>query len=210
MVTLGIIMLLSACGAAYFYVQKVKSPDSLEALNSAAASKAAQLRATKNENLSLENIRTGGMLSLSNVGPMMESFDAQVIGRHLYKSGRSSWYEIEGDKGNGKVFLSLDTDRTVTLSQPKLGELGVNEEGFSSSPAKKLCYQGVNFVFEESGSASYCENGDELAPEHFKYWEYENEDGSAFLTVTQWEDGSLEASYSVPFQENQISILTNS
>jgi hypothetical protein len=211
MTGLGIIILLFACGATYYYVKIIIPKSSRKALNESAAAKAATLRAQRDSELSLENVRKGGVLSLTNIGPALDSFDAEILDRHLYKSGSGIWHELEGDNGIGKIYITLqDDEMTVTLRQPTPSELSIDEAAFSENPAQSLSYDGNLYHLEESGAATYCDKGNELEPEHFKYWDYETEDASLYLSLVQWQDGSFEANYSVPVKEHQVTVLSTS
>ena len=209
MTFIGFIAILLAVGGTVYFVKKKEKEESREGLNKAAANKAAQLRASQETDLSIGNVERGGMLSFSNIGPQMISMDVQVTDRHLYKSGAYSWHELEGDGDNTTVYVTLEGDEiSLTLNEIPLNELPIEQANFSAQPNQELSYQGQAYHLDESGAATYCKSGNELAPEHYQYWDYESEDGSSYLSVVQWQDGSLEASYSVPVHANEVAVLS--
>jgi hypothetical protein len=212
MLGLGIFTLLLAAGATFYYVKKFPPKNEREALNDAAAKKAAQLRAKRDKDLSIGNVRAGGVITFTNIGPNLESFDAQITERHLYKSGSDSWYELEGNQDDGRIFVTLaEGEISVSVRQPKLSDLAL-DQGFGSAekPPQEVIYNGETYIFEESGAASYCKSCNELEPEHFKYWDFERADESSALSVIEWADGTYEVSESMPVKDHQITVLSNS
>lgn len=210
MTTIGLIAILMAAGGTFYLMKKKEKENSREGLNAAAAKKAAQLRAQQENDLRIDNVKAGGILSFSNVGPQMISLDVQVTDKHLYKSGAYTWHELEGEGDTNTVYLTFeDNDLSLTLNAIPPHELNIDHDRFAQEPQDSLTYQGKKYHLDENGAATFCKSGNELTPEHFKYWDYETEDSSSYISVAQWQDGSLEITFAIPIKPHEVSVLSN-
>ena len=47
--------------------------------------------------------------------------------------------------------------------------------------------------------------------ESFYYWDFENDEGSKYISVEKWSGGEYEVSFSIPIKKSQIEVysLTN-
>lgn len=214
MLFVGIVMLIAAGVLIYFYMNgKKPEPDSLAARNQLAAEKAAALRAANEpQGLDIQNAKPGAVVHLEGVGLEMASWDLQITGRHLVKEGGDRWWELAGTSGTDSLYITLeDGEIYVTTAEPRLADLGIKPgdlDGMRVADDVTVHYQGVTYTLAAIGVASYCENGNELAAETFHYWDFEAEDGSQFLGISRWPDGSCEASYSVPIRANQVTVYS--
>ena len=166
------------------------------------------------DELRLENVTSGGVLHLTNVGPEMEDFDVKILARHIYREGESTWYELEGDKGDRKVWIEFEEDDELEISI-KIQDLKLREIGISKSDLDRMDddeegefdFSGEKFYYEDSGQAVFYKNGIEENAEKFYYWDFENDDGDKYISAESW-GGQMEASLSYPIRSNQITVYS--
>lgn len=166
------------------------------------------------DELRLENVTKGGVLHLTGIGPNMEDFDVNIIGRHIYREGESTWYELEGDKGDSKVWIEFEEDDELEISI-KLKDLKLRELGISKSDLEKMddheegdfTYEGEKYYYEDSDRAVFYRNGIEENAEKFYYWDFENDKGDKYISAESW-DGEIEVSLSYPVRSNQVTVYS--
>lgn len=124
-----ILILLGVCGVAYFMMQK-KNAKGTEAKKTSTPSSGS--RAYSKDELRIENVEAGGMIHISGIGPDMDEFDVTILARHLYREGGTSWFELEGEAGHGKVWIDLEEDDelelSITLKKMKLRDVGLSKK----------------------------------------------------------------------------------
>jgi len=165
--------------------------------------------------LVLENVETGGVIHFQHVGPEMEDFDVTITAKHQYKEGGYSWFELEGDRGEDKVWIEIENDDEleigITLKRLKLKDLGVSKkelEKIDDDEEGELTYQGTTYYYEDSGQATYYRDCDPEQADTFYYWDFEADDEKQFIGVEKWQDGSFEASYSVAVKPSQVTVYS--
>jgi hypothetical protein len=166
------------------------------------------------DELRIENVTTGGVLHLTGIGPDMEDFDVTILGRHIYREGESTWYELEGDKGDRKVWIEFEEDDELEISI-KIKDLKLRELGVSKSDLDRMddqedgefSYEGEKFYYEDSGQAVFYRNGIEENAERFYYWDFENDNEDKYISVENW-DGEVEASLSYPVKPSQVTVYS--
>jgi hypothetical protein len=166
------------------------------------------------DELRLENVTKGGVLHLTGIGPDMDDFDVTILGRHIYREGESTWYELEGDKGDSKVWIEFEEDDELEISI-KLKELKLRELGISKSDLDKMDdkesgefnFDNDKFYYEDSGQAIFYRDGIEEKAEKFYYWDFENDSSNKYISVENW-GGEIEASLSCPIKPSQISVYS--
>lgn len=93
------------------------------------------IRPYDKDELRIENVEAGGVIHLSGIGPDYDEFDVKIIARHTYRQGESSWYELEGDRGEDKVWIDMEEDDelelTITLKKLKRHCTGKKRRGRS-------------------------------------------------------------------------------
>ena len=216
MISVGMISLVMGCVFLYIYQTRIKGGSSRGLRN---AEKLRDLqdksRAQQGDELSIEDVVSGGIIHLDGVGLRSESFDAQVTARHLHKRGTERWIELEADRGGSMVYLSLERDdgltASLTMAQPALAALGLKAVDLGAlSDAGPLTYEGTAYTPSESGHAVFCRDHNELKPEEYEYWEFEDDDQEQYLTLVRWQDGSVEANYSVDLKPDSITVYSRS
>jgi hypothetical protein len=161
----------------------------------------------------LKTAQVGAILSFSEVGLTSESFDAQVLARHLHKEGRERWTELEADRGGSKIYLTITEGEQGTELSLSLKSLDPNAL-FNGEPLEELTeessftFEGTLYEFSDKGRAQFCAQENELTPEGYEYWEFEGEDEEQFISLTRWNDGSLEASYEVPVLSQSVTVYS--
>jgi cyclophilin family peptidyl-prolyl cis-trans isomerase len=216
MFTVGVIAFVLGCVFLVIYQTKIKG-GSKPKLKSASKLRALQekKRSREDEQLSIESVQAGGVIHLEDVGLRSQSFDVQVTARHLHKRGSVRVPELEADRGGSRVFITLERDDeldiNVTVAQPSIEDLGITSNDLHSiRDGHTLTYDGTEFVVAERGHAVFCRDGNELQPEKYEFWEFEGEDGEQYLTLVRWEDGSVEANYSVEVQPSHVTVYSRS
>ena len=186
--------------------------------NSNKKKKEEQAKANAPKELSLENVGTGGVIHLRNVGPDMEEYDVTILSKGIYREGESSeWYELEGDNGRQKVWISIEEDDgldvTLTLRRLKLREIPINREDLDrmdEAAEGEFEFEGETFYFEYSNEASYFADGNTSRDneEFFYYWEFENDNEDKFITVEEWANGKFEVTLSIPLKASQVQVYS--
>jgi len=207
--TAVILILLGVCGAAFFMMNQKKAQSSKSRETSAPSP------AYSKDELRIENVAAGGMIHVSGIGPEMDEFDVTILAKHLYREGGSYWYELEGESGQGKVWIDLEEDDdlalAITLKKMKLRDVGLSKSQLKQvdeNEKGELRYEGETFYYEDSDDATFYKNGDESRGEPFYYWDFENDAGDKFIGVERWDDGSYEVSYSEPIQSHQVTVYS--
>jgi hypothetical protein len=203
-----LIFCLVIIGIAMYFWQRNKSKKAIEEGK----------KDTLGEDLRLENVQAGGLIHLMNVGPNLEEYDVQILSRSVYREGENyEWYELEGDNGRGKVWLSLQHDDgldvTIATRKLKLRDIPIERDDLDrmdDAAAGQFDFEGQTYYYDHSTEGSYFQNG-EVSPdneEFFYYWEFEAKDESRFLTVEEWENGRFEVTVSYPVKESQVKVYS--
>ena len=203
-----LIFCLILIGIVMYFWQRNKTKKAIDESASAADS----------QELHLENVRAGGLIHLMNVGPSLEEYDVQVLSRSIYREGENyEWYELEGDNGKSRVWLSLQHDDgldvTIATRKLKMRDLPIDRadlDRMDEAAAGQFDLEGTTFYYDHSTEGSYFQGGT-VSPENeefFYYWEFETEDEDQFLTVEEWENGRFEVTLSYPVNESQIKIYS--
>lgn len=165
--------------------------------------------------LRIENVGPGGVVKLTSVGPDMEDFDVNIVSKHTYHEGEYTWYELEGDRGDDKVWIDMEEDDdlelSIVLKKLKLRDLNVSKsdlERFDDDEKGNFTYEGEKFYYEDSDRAVFYRHSDDKNAESFYYWDFENDDGNKYISFEKWSDGSIEASYSVPIKPSQLTVYS--
>ncbi|MBN1961166.1 MAG: DUF4178 domain-containing protein [Deltaproteobacteria bacterium] len=215
MISIGILALILGFVFLYLYQNqaksgkvKLKSADRLRALQQ-------QQQAHKDELLSIEDVEKGGVIHLDDVGLRAESFDAQIIARHLHKVDSDRIIELEADRGGSKVYISIERDDElsvdVTLTQPSLASLGISAKDIDNFvDDQKLNYDGTEYYADYYNQAIFCRDSNELNPEPYEFWDFADEDEEQYITIVRWQDGTVEANYSVVIKPRNITVYSRS
>lgn len=166
--------------------------------------------------LSIEHVQKGGVFHLLNIGSDLQEFDCKVIGKHDYEQDGYHWTELEADKGDGVVWLTIDKDDkldlSIALEKISLQALGfTNSDDFFSlirSGKGDLKFKGKTYYFSESGKATFFRNGDRNNPAPFEYFEYESEDEESCISVELWGKMDFDIHYSDYINESQVSVYS--
>lgn len=171
-----------------------------------------------NDQLSLENVGPGGMIRLMNVGKNMDEYDVNILSKSIYREGENyEWYELEGDNGRSKIWISLERDDelevTIATRKLKLRDLSINRSDLDDMDEKKegqFVFEGKIYHYENSNEASYFRNGvvSQDNEEFFYYWEFETADGDEFITIEEWENGKFEVTVSYSIKESQVKVYS--
>jgi len=164
--------------------------------------------------LSIEDVDVGGVLRLKDIKPEFGHVQASVKAKHLYREGTLSWTELELETDLGTLWLEIEKESgqlclSLTLKSLTLTDLEVTEqrlEGIDDREEGALCYEGKIYQYEDSGTATFLENGSN--PEEFYYWEFESEDEESLIGVECWEDQYYEASYGEYLDRSQVEVCS--
>lgn len=189
---------------AYFYLQSRKQ-------GGAGASPQTTTRALK-----IQNVRPGGVISLKGAGPEMEDFDVVVEARHVYEEDGFEWFELEGMKGNAKVWIEVEEDDELEVSlcgrKLSLADLGLSAEDLERmerADEGTITFEGVAYTYEDWGKARFFRNGQRTTQgEKLKYWDFESADETQFLSIESWGGGHYEVYLSESLRPSQIEVFT--
>ncbi len=161
--------------------------------------------------LIIENIESGGMLTLKGVGPDFLDVDCIVSEKHLYSEGSTEWYELECENGAEKLWLDLQDDGGLSLALKKgvLTDIAITEvqlDEFDTNEAGAFSYDGLNYEYEASGQAQYYEKCNRSNGENFYYWEFVAE-GKA-ISVVRWGRSDYEVYFSESLNAVQVEIFS--
>lgn len=163
----------------------------------------------------IENMQPGGLFSLRGFGADLDDIDVQVLAKHGYDEDGYRWFELEGDAGGRKVWLTVETDDetelSITLEKLKLGDLNLTQadlQRFVDDDEGEFLFRGRRYVYEDWGEAMFHRDCDELSGERFRYWEFESDDGDSAITIERWSDGETECHLSQPLRESQLTVYT--
>ncbi len=168
--------------------------------------------------LTLDNVGKGGVIHLMHVGPLMEEYDVTILSKSIYREGESSeWYELEGDNGSKKVWISIEEDDGLDVTfahrSLKLRELPINRtdlDRMDEAAEGEFEFEGEMFFFEYSNQASFFANGDTSSENEafFYYWEFENEKEDQFITIEEWENGKFEITLAMTLKDSQVKVYS--
>ncbi len=186
--------------------------------NSNKKKKEQQAKAHAPKELTLEHVEAGGVIHLRNVGPDMEEYDVTILSKAVYREGENSeWYELEGDNGRQKVWISIEEDDgldvTLTLRRLKLRDIPINREDLDrmdKTAEGEFEFEGETFYFEYSNEASYFADGNLSSDneDFFYYWEFENDNEDKYITVEEWESGKFEITLSIPLKSSNVQVYS--
>ena len=217
MIAVGILSFALGLFFLYIYLTRIKTDKAGRKLRNAESLRALQQKKTDQltDTPSIMQVQPGGVIHLEGVGLKSESFDAQITARHLHKRGSYRWVELEADRGDRTVYLSLEDDDklsvTVTLEQPSLTDLGLSRErinNLDNQSEDTISYKGTTYSLSENGNALFCRDQDELRPEPYAYWEFESHKGDQYLTLVRWQDDSLEVNVSFYVDPSLITVYS--
>lgn len=216
-----IFFIIVIIGIAMFFWQKNKQKNEQE------------VRRSIFKELTLENVGPGGVIHLMNVGPEMEEYDVTILSKSIYREGESNrnvsqsgmttlaanheWYELEGDNGRQKVWISIEEDDgldvTLALRTLKLRDLPINRsdlDRMDETAEGEFEFEGQTFYYEYSNEASFFSNGNTSRENEsfFYYWEFENKKGDQFITIEEWENGKYDITLSIPIKSSQVKVYS--
>lgn len=161
--------------------------------------------------LSIENVRKGGLIQLPPHGPDMQEIDMQVTARHVYEQGGFRWYELEGESGNGTVWLDVERDdeleTSVTIRRLRLTELGLGaEDTHHLEIGSSVEVEGRVFHLEERGRARFLPGGDAARAETLEFWDFESEDEQYAVGMERWGGSEIRAYLTQSISPSRIRI----
>ncbi len=209
----GTILLLLGIGGLVFYMMKKRAAaDEADSENDASTQGSP---AYSKDELRIENVGPGGMIHISGIGEEMEEFDVSILGKHLYRDEGSSWYELEGESINGKVWIDLeegdDLSLSITLKKVKLRDIGLSKKDLKridDEEEGEVQFEGQTYHYEDSDEATFYRHSDESQGERYYYWDFENDDEDKFVSVEKWSDGSYDVSYSEEIASHQVTVFS--
>jgi hypothetical protein len=162
---------------------------------------------------SILNVGVGGILKIENWDENGEDVDLEVVGRHTYLEGDSTWFELECETGVKKVWIEVEDDDELfiygTYAKFNFRDIAIDEETLYQIEKKdkgKFEHDGITFKYEDCGDAVFYKNGDELAAQTFKYWEFEDKSEKWVLSFEKWKDNSFDIYLNQRIMPNQLTI----
>jgi hypothetical protein len=201
-----ILLIAVAAGIFFFFKNQQKAN---------AQAKPKRLKPYGEDELRIENVEGGAVIHLSGIGKEMEDFDLKVVAKHTYRQGESSWYELECDRGEDKVWIDMEEDdelelaiclkklklRDVPITKEELVKMDDDEEG-------QIQYDGTTFYLDDSDSAVFYRYSDDKNADKFYYWDFESDSGDKFIGIEQWSNGVYDVSYSEKIRPSQVTVYS--
>jgi hypothetical protein len=201
-------ILLIAVAAGIFFFFKNQQ-------NAAAQAKPKRLKPYGEDELRIENVEGGAVIHLSSIGKEMEDFDLKVVAKHTYRQGESSWYELECDRGEDKVWIDMEEDDelelAICLKKLKLRDVPVSKEDLvkmDDDEEGQIQYDGTTFYLDDSDSAVFYRYSDDKNADKFYYWDFEADSGDKFIGIEQWSNGDYDVSYSEKIRPSQVTVYS--
>ena len=167
------------------------------------------------DELRIENVGPGGVIHLTGIGKDMEDFDLKVISKHTYRQVESTWYELECDKGEEKIWIDMEEDDELELAiglrKLKLRDLNITKEDlirFDDDEEGHFEFEGDKYYLEDSDAAVFYRHSHDKEAEKLYYWDFETEDGKKYIGIEKWSDNSYNVTYSEPIRSSQVTVYT--
>ena len=196
------IFIILAVGAVIFFIFTSRT----QARKSDKAAKAAP-------DLLIENVRAGGVIGLTGVGPEGEDFDLVVKARHVYDEDGFLWYELECERGAETVWIGIEDDDELkvwlSLRKLELHEVGLTPESLRTiekNDTGNILFDNRSYHYEECGKAMYYKKGDRSHGKKIRYWDFETKDGAFSIGVEEWGEGKNVAYLSEILRPSQITV----
>ncbi len=158
-------------------------------------------------NLSLENLRVGFFVDYD-----MDTWQVQAA--HRYDWGGETSLEWQLTSSQGTLYLGMETDDETEWSLFKSIDFAALDDTVRQAlmaegdPPETITYQKTVYTLQESSGGHFYENGihsDTAKPQELISWDFENADGTRYLSIEQWGETEFEACVGWPVQEFQFS-----
>lgn len=120
--------------------------------------------------------------------------------------------EFKVNSGDEVAFLSVEDDGNINLSLVQSIKLKTIEEDISDEiskqekPPKTIHYQKESYYLENDSAGYFRDTTKKTEDwEELISWEYFNEDENKIVSITQWDEHTIDASAGVVIQAHQIS-----
>ncbi|MFB6306051.1 MAG: DUF4178 domain-containing protein [Flavobacteriales bacterium] len=201
---LTIVLLLIIGGVIYYFYKKNQALKETENQGNKPYSK---------DELRIENVDKGGMIHLTHIGEDLEEFDANIIGKHVYRCGNDEWFELEGESESGKVWIEVEEDDelliAVTRNKMKLKDISVSKEDLDKIDEMEegqVEYNGEKYHYDDSNEAEFLRYGDENDSKRLYYWDFETENEQKVLSVEKWGKNDYEVYQANYIEPSQITV----
>ncbi len=163
----------------------------------------------------IENVEAGGVIRISLMEDSYEDYDLVITNRHQYKSGNDYWYELVGDNGKTQVTIDYededDAQVNIQLQTLNLQELPISRtdlDDFDEEESGSFEWGNKTFYYKDSGEATHFKDCDQSKDEDFYYWEFATSDNKYFIACEQWEDNSMEVTYSKMLPKSSLEVYS--
>ena len=197
-----LILIILAVGALIFFITTSRSR---AGKSDEAAGAAADLR--------IENVRAGGVIALTGVGPEGEDFDLVVKARHVYDEDGFLWYDLECERGAETVWIGIEDDDELkvwlSFGKLELSDVGLTPDSvrtIEKNDEGKIVFDERSFSYDDCGRAIYYKNGDRSRGEKLRYWDFETKDGTSSIGVERWGEGKYVVYHSEALRPSQITV----
>ncbi|MBU2511398.1 DUF4178 domain-containing protein [bacterium] len=206
-----IIINVAALGIIFYLFRLSRKRKKLEA--SSTTDK--RLETIPKDEIRLENVQVGGVVHVSLMEDSYEDYDLVITQKNSYRSGSDFWYELVGDNARAQVALEFElTDSlliTIQMERLKLQDLPISRsdlDQIDQNESGSFDFDEKNFSFTDSGEASFYKNCNDKQAEDFYYWEFKTTDGKYIVSCEQWDDGSIDVTYSKAIPQSSIEVYS--
>ena len=190
-----------ALGAIFYFWKRSRKPKKLESYS-------------KTEHR-IENVEVGGVIHISLMEDSYEDYDLVITDRHQYQSGKDFWYELVGD--NARTQIAIDYEEgdellvSIQLQKLTFQELPLNRtdlDDFDDTESGSFNWGNKTFTYKDSGKATFFQNCNQEKNEDFYYWEFATSDDKYFISCEQWDDDSIEVTYSKKLPKSSLEVYS--
>ncbi len=174
-----------------------------------------RLEAIHKDEIRLENVQVGGVLHVSLMEDSYEDYDLVITQKNKYRSGSDFWYELVGDNARAQVAVEYElTDSlliTIQMVRLKLNDLPISRsdlDRIDQDESGSFDFDEKTFSFTDSGDASFYKDCNDDQSENFYYWEFKTSDGKYIVSCEQWDDGSIDVTYSKTIPKSSIEVYS--
>lgn len=174
-----------------------------------------RLESIPKDELRLENVEVGGIVHVSLMEDSYEDYDLAITQKNKYQSGSSFWYELIGDNLKAQVAIEFElTDSlliTIQMERMSIADIPINRadlEQIAEEASGSFEFDGKRFSYTDCGEATFYKNCADAPTDKFYYWEFKTADGKYIVTCEQWDDGSVDVTYSKAIPKSGVEVYS--
>jgi hypothetical protein len=138
----------------------------------------------------------------------------EVTGAHRYDWDGDESYEWQLSSAKGVIYLGMECDDekdwsvSSEIDLKKLDASVISTAIEQGDPPASIIFEGEKYDLYETSGGLFFQDGQhksQVQGRELIVWDYENEDGSRYLSIEQWGETEFKAYSGIPAQEYQFS-----